>query len=456
MKKKIIRFTSVVLCIGTLLSCTSTDNETNISPEVKPTEKISSDVAVKWANMTLKTVYKAPFNTPTYCSRAMGYMGLTMYETIVAGSSEHRSMVGQLNGLNYLPIVDDSKKYNWILSLNAGQSYMLKQLYEQVEDYRKQRIDSLETAIFNEFSKNESPEVVERSVSYGREVAKAIFYGWAYYDGGYKGYERNFDPTYPITYAAGTWRPPIVGQSSVPLPMHPTWGKNRTFVTENSKLPIPTILSYSTLPQSDYYKQNKEVYDRNNKLTQEEKEIAVWWGDDPADTYAPPGHSYNLATIAIKASKPDLFRAAETYARVGIAVADAFINCWKTKYTYFCERPSTFIRSNIDMFWLPFWPEPPFPAFSSGHATQASAAATVMTDLYGTTFKFTDDTHVGRPDDIRGVAYKARSFNSFWETAEESAYSRLLGGIHTRQDNETGLSEGKKIGQNVNALKWKK
>jgi hypothetical protein len=32
----------------------------------------------------------------------------------------------------------------------------------------------------------------------------------------------------------------------------------------------------------------------------------------------------------------------------------------------------------------------------------------------------------------------------------------LYGGIHTRQDNEVGLVEGKKIGKNINALAWNK
>jgi hypothetical protein len=40
------------------------------------------------------------------------------------------------------------------------------------------------------------------------------------------------------------------------------------------------------------------------------------------------------------------------------------------------------------------------------------------------------------------------------ETAEECAYSRLLGGIHTRQDNEKGAEQGTVIGENVVALQW--
>src|SRR5688572_32658619 len=65
-------------------------------PDLK-TEK--ADVAVKWADMTLYTARFSAFNTPTYCSRALGYMGLTMYQSIVYGDSTYRSMSGQLNGL---------------------------------------------------------------------------------------------------------------------------------------------------------------------------------------------------------------------------------------------------------------------------------------------------------------------------------------------------------------------
>jgi hypothetical protein len=79
-----------------------------------------------------------------------------------------------------------------------------------------------------------------------------------------------------------------------------------------------------------------------------------------------------------------------------------------------------------------------------------------LTAIYGENFKFIDDSHKGRQQDYRKIEYKSRSYNSFWESAEESAISRLYGQIHTRQDNEVGLQEGKKIGENIIELKWKK
>ena len=233
---------------------------------------------------------------------------------------------------------------------------------------------------------------------------------------------------------------------------------NRTFVVANSTIPVPPILPFSTDTASAYYKIYKAVYDKDPNLTLEEREIAAWWGDDPTETFSPPGHSYYLATIAIKKSNAGITKAAEAYVRTGMAVADAFINCWKAKTTYFNERPSGFVKSYINSTWIQFWPEPPFPAFPSGHATQGAAAAAVLTKLFGEPFSFTDDSHVGhrRYDDQRflDLRYPARSFSSFWDAARESAYSRFLGGIHTQQDNETGLQEGQLIGKNVNALNW--
>jgi hypothetical protein len=220
---------------------------------------------------------------------------------------------------------------------------------------------------------------------------------------------------------------------------------------------LPKPIAFSDNITSQYFAQYLEVYTKNKTLTQEEKEIAVWWADDPSETFTPPGHSYNLATIAIKTAKTDLGKAAETYARVGMGVSDAFINCWKCKFTYNNERPYTFVRRSIDTEWVPFWPAPPFPGFVSGHATQSATTAIILTDMYGSAFKFIDNSHVGRKNVAKpDVALKARSFSSFWETAEESALSRFYGGIHTRQDNDLGLQEGRKLGRNINELNWKK
>ncbi|QDK80738.1 hypothetical protein EXU85_19850 [Spirosoma sp. KCTC 42546] len=52
------------------------------------------------------------------------------------------------------------------------------------------------------------------------------------------------------------------------------------------------------------------------------------------------------------------------------------------------------------------------------------------------------------------ITYEARHYTSFGAAALECADSRLMGGIHTRHDNEVGLAEGTNIGHNINALRW--
>lgn len=424
------------------------------TPQSKPLAE--PDVAMAWADMTLFITKNTPANTPTYASRCLGYIGLTMYESVVAGDSAHQSLAGQLNGLNSLPKPEVGQPYQWVLALNAGQAQILRTIYNQTSDANKQKIDSLERLILTQFASTTDSATVSRSIRYGRAVAYQIF-DWSKTDGGHRAYLKNFDKTLKFVNRPGCWSPPLYAQSFSHFPLHPHWGQNRTFLKQDAAIAPPRFLAFDTATTSAYYQQFKQVYDKKKVLTQTEKEIAIWWSDDPDETPTPPGHSYRLAMLAVRKTRPSLIRCAETFARTGMAVADAFIDCWKWKYLFFSERPNNFIVQHIDQQWESFWPDPPFPAFPSGHAIQAAAAATVLTDLHGDHFAFTDSTHVGRKrDEQRNTDFRARHFTSFWAVAEETANSRFYGGIHTPQDNQAGLEKGKVIGMNINQLRWKK
>jgi hypothetical protein len=362
-----------------------------------------------------------------------------------------------LNGLGSLPHPENGILLNMQLALNAGQAEILRNIYIQTSDANKLKIDSLEKHFENIFRRSVNDSIIANSsIRHGKKIAQAIF-AWSVTDGGHRGYLSNFDKKLVFVQKPGCWQPPLYAQSFSHFPLHPHWGQNRTFLAADSAIPAPEIVRYDTVPESLYYKQFMLVMAAKKNLTQDQKEAAIWWSDDPEVTFTPPGHSYYLATTAIKKTRPSLIKCAQTYAEVGMAVADAFRNCWKWKYQFFTERANTYIPQHIDQHWESFWPDPPFPAFPSGHAIQASAAATVLTSLYGDNFAFTDSAHVGRPrDEIRNTDFKARHFNSFWEAAEETANSRLYGGIHTPQDNAAGLEKGKIIANNIIQLSWKK
>jgi membrane-associated phospholipid phosphatase len=147
----------------------------------------------------------------------------------------------------------------------------------------------------------------------------------------------------------------------------------------------------------------------------------------------------------LKQEDATLALSAEAYARMGIAVSDAFIGCWKAKYVFNLIRPVTYIQNLIDEDWMPIVNTPPFPEYPSGHSVQTGAAASVLAGLFSEDYHFVDYTH----DDL-GLA--SRPFTSFTEMADEAALSRLYGGIHYRSAIELGLEQGSCIGQRVNAL----
>lgn len=447
MKK--VSFALFLLSLTVLQQCSEEDH----SPQA--INDADKGLAARWADITLNMVSKSFPNSPTYTSRCLGYIGLTMYESVVHGSSHHTSMTGQLNGLYSLPLPEPNLDYHWVLSMNAGQAHILKSLYPHANSDLVAAINDLELTAYLSASDTIDMEAAERSVAYGRAVAAAIL-EWAKTDGGHEGYLFNFDPEYEFPIGPPYWSPPVFGQSASQLPLHPYWGNNRTFVKANSMLPVPEMVAYSTTKNSACYNLFKQVYVKRETLTDEEKRIAAWWADDPTQTASPPGHSYNLATIAITTAQSNIFTAAEVYAKVGMAVADAFICCWKCKYNYHSVRPFRYITANIDAQYRQFWPEPPFPAFSSGHATQSAAAAIVMISVFGNKFPLVDNTYSNRPSDFENIRYTTRSYDNLWATAEECAYSRLLGGIHTAQDNETGTAQGRLIGENIVGLSWSK
>jgi hypothetical protein len=64
-----------------------------------------------------------------------------------------------------------------------------------------------------------------------------------------------------------------------------------------------------------------------------------------------------------------------------------------------------------------------------------------MISVFGDENSIIDLPHKERPRDvIRNVAFNTREFISIWQMAEECGMSRILGGIHTPQDNKVGLT----------------
>lgn len=430
-----------------LLQACRTQPDENVTPATligKTTDEYPADVAIKWIDLYLHLAQTTPGNTPPVVSRAVGYAGLTLYESVVPGLPTHRSLAGQLNDLVMLPSPDATQEYNWALSANSAQATIVHGLWANTSDANKKLIDSLETALSAELTKDVSTDIVMRSVAFGRSIGEAIF-AYSKTDGGHEGYTRNFPANYVAPTGAGLWRP----TSAQLIPMLPAWGQNRSFAAADASADPPSPPTYSTQVSSPFFSQALEVYSTGKNLTVDQKAIALFWADDPGKTFTPAAHGLSITTQILQQEKVSLAKAAEAYAKVGMATTDAFIACWRCKYRFNLLRPVTYINTAIDPAWKPLLATPPFPEYTSGHSSGSGAAATVLEDLFGANYAFTDHSH-----DKRGLP--ARSFKSFKEYSEEAALSRLYGGIHYRNSNEQGLSNGRRIAQNVLALGWKK
>jgi hypothetical protein len=199
---------------------------------------------------------------------------------------------------------------------------------------------------------------------------------------------------------------------------------------------------FSAAPGSPFYAQAVEVMTTTRGLSAEQKAIASFWSDATGFTGTPGGHWISIANQQVRALDVGFERAVKLYALLGIALSDAFISAWDTKYRVLLIRPDTYIARYIDAGWSPYLITPAFPEYPSGHSVGSGAAAEVLTQLLGVA-PFTDDTH---RDDL---ALPARSFASYWEAAGEAALSRLYGGIHFRAAIENGLKQGQCVGQVV-------
>jgi PAP2 superfamily len=410
-----------------------------------PASRFDAEVPTAWFDLALALVRTTPGFTPPVASRAFGYAGVALYEAVVPGMSGYRSLQGQLTGLSGLPGAADRAKLHWPTVANSALAGILRRLFPTTPAENAAAIDTLEESLGERFRRQLPQSVSARSARRGEAEAEAIF-AWSTDDGGHEGFLRNFPASSVPPVGRGLWQPtPPAFQRA----LQPSWGANRPFAIADGTACMPDDPTpYSEEPSSRFFAEAFQVYDTVNRLTDEQRTIALFWSDDPGVTATPPGHSISITTQILRQMGAALDTAAETYAKVGMAAADSFIACWQTKYRYNLLRPVTYIQAFIDSEWLPLLVTPPFPEYTSGHSVQSGAVAQVLSDLFGDRYAFVDRTH-----EERGLA--PRTFESFFQAAHEAAVSRLYGGIHYLPAIVAGLEQGACVGQAVSELDFR-
>jgi hypothetical protein len=389
---------------------------------------------------------------PMIASRNYAYASIAAYEVIASGDATYQSLSGQIKHLPALPVADTANVDFPFAALLAfckvGETVTFPE--GSMSSYVAQLKKRADSAGMNS-------EVMEASQKFADHVADHIL-KWSKGDN-YA--QTRSAPKFTVLDEEGRWipTPPMYGQA-----IEPHWNEIRPIVLDSASecraVPHPVYNVKDTT--SEYYSYLMEVKQIGDSLTDEQKHIADFWDDNPfkmnvtghvmyaTKKFSPAGHWMNIVGIGAREANADFNTTVAAYAQTAIAFFDAFISCWDEKFRCNLVRPETVINKYFDANWQPYIQTPPFPSYTSGHATISAAAAEVMTSWFGNSISFTDTS-------LLEFGIKNRRISSFREAAKEAAMSRLYGGIHYRFDNEEGNKIGRRVGEFVlNRLKFKK
>lgn len=398
---------------------------------------------------------------PPIAARALAYMNIIRYEAMAPALKNHQSIASLWPSLK-VPPFNKEQQYHWGVVLNTASKFAARSYLVTMTRADFLRSDSLYNVYDQKFKAECDSIVYKRSFEHAFKTFEAV-YAFSLEDGQTNAFVNNKPRDYIAPVGPGLWR------STPPdnlLALTPRWGAVRPFAIKESDRVMKDPIPFSAEPTSEFYKQGKEVYDAVKNKTLNSVWIAEYWSDD-ASTFTIDAGSRQLSILnqILKLEKANIEVSLVLTTKLGLVLHDASVACWDNKYKYNVLRPASFINDHIEKSWKSLLRDPTkevgaregitpqHPSYPSGHSTYAQAAAEIFIAQWGDKYSFTDMVPEGKKDfyDMR-----PRSFTSFTQMAEENAFSRIPLGVHYRMDCEQGLVLGKKVGQRINSLNWKK
>jgi hypothetical protein len=279
----------------------------------------------------------------------------------------------------------------------------------------------------------------------------------------------------------GKWRQDPVSLN--PLALGAGWGLVKPFVIragDQFRAPTPPGLTSGqyTTAFNEVKRLGGDGIVTATVRSAEQTFIGTFWAYDGTPSLCAPPRLYNQITMQIaEHANLDGLELARLLALVNVAMADAGIAAWESKYYYQYWRPITGIReadaetgplgkgddnpaTEGDVGFTPLGAPasnlsgpnftPPFPAYPSGHAAFGGALFETLRKFFGTddiAFTFVSDEFNGVTQDHDGHLRPLlpRSFSSLSQAEEENGQSRIYLGIHWSFDKTEGIAQGRRV-----------
>ena len=404
---------------------------------------------------------------PCRASRAMAIVHIAMFDTANAVVGEYESYTGLRapSGPLSMQAAISQAAHDTLVALFPSQSA------------------SFDARLVEDLGEIKNKNAKANGVALGRRAASAILALRAH-DGA-----QSPEPRVGIDHLTsdlpGHWRQDPI--SLIPLALGGHWGECIPFVLESSsqfRVPPPPPMDSPeyTAAYNEVKRLGGDGVVTPTQRTAEQTHTGIYWAYDGTPSLCAPPRLYNQIALHIADQMgSDEIEVARLLALVNVAMADAGMAVWESKYYHDFWRPITGIRESDpgtgptgagdgspatigDPTFSPLGAPasnllgpnftPPFPAYPSGHAGFGGALFQTLRHFYGTddiAFTFVSDEFNGetRANDGTVRPLIPRSFASLSQAEEENGQSRIYLGIHWTFDKTEGIVQGREVADYV-------